>query len=114
MLVAKQQCLDWLLTGEVGLSSKAMACAMFGDGSLKHYPHDPDDFNRCLKFLNAIEGSRTQMYKLSYLSDEWKMLVKRWDEIEQCFLNEVGIDWGKGKSLKAEKTYRLMKEIIGG
>ena len=111
----KDKILIWFATGETGISSKAMACAVadlppdvkwakFGN-----HPSDPDDFNRCLKFLAAVPEARNHLDKVAALSPVWAKLVASWDELEQCFIDEVGFDWCKGGS--AKKTYDLMKSI---
>ena len=37
--------------------------------------------------------------------------MEGFDEISQCFLDKVGLNWCKGKS--APRTYELMKAAIG-
>lgn len=39
----------------------------------------------------------------------WAALAARWDEISQCFIDEVGLNWNKGS--KASKTYKLMDQV---
>jgi len=73
---------------------------------------DPDDLNRCLLLLEAVPDIRENMDKIAALSVTWEKLISEWDNIEKCFLEEVGLDWSKGK--KATKTYNLMKNIIEG
>ena len=46
---------------------------------------------------------------IAKLSQQWAVLISRWDELEKIFIDEVGFDWSKGGS--ATKTYELMKEI---
>jgi len=108
----KDKILEWLVSGKVGASSKAMACCILDLPSSKKeicHPLDPADFNRCLLFLEDVPEAREYMSKLVSLSDTWANLVDRWDELEKCFLDEVGLDWSKGHL--AFKTYTLMKEI---
>jgi hypothetical protein len=108
--------LQWYATGETGVSSKAMAAAVSGcelDPGWSDHPSDPADFNRCLKFLIAVPEANLHMSKVAALSDIWAKLVDRWDELEQCFIDEVGFDWEKGRELHASKTYQMMKEIQG-
>jgi len=79
---------------------------MPNDGS---HPYDPSDFNRCLLLLDAVPEIRRHMDKVAEISDAWARLVERWDEVEQCFIDEVGFNWTNGR--RASRTYRLMKEI---
>lgn len=102
--------IQWFATGRVGLSSKAMAVCIAGlNRGCSDHPHDPDDLNRCLLFLEAVPEARYHLHKVKKLSPVWSSLIDRWDEIEQSFLNEVGLDWCNGK--RAPKTYELMKSI---
>jgi hypothetical protein len=106
----KNNVLQWLLTGQVGASSRAMATHLCGvpcDGS---YPRDPDDFNRCLLFLEAVPEARDLLPRMAAVSPTWAALVARWAEIEAAFTDEVGLNWRK--SDRAPNTYRLMREAI--
>lgn len=105
----KDKILNWFATGRVGSSSKAMACAAAGLPSDKSHPYDPDDLNRCLLLLEAVPEVRNNMDKVAAINERWGALVARWGEVEQCFLEEVGLNWSKGN--RAPKTYKLMKDI---
>jgi len=105
----KDKILKWFANGEVGASSKAMACAAAGLPHDKSHPYDPDDLNRCLLLLESVPEIRGHMDKISAISDTWCNLVARWDDVEKCFLDEVGLNWTKAK--QAPKTYRLMQDI---
>lgn len=111
MTEIRKKALHWLATGQVGLSSKAMAMAVCEIPCDNDYPLDPSDLNRCLLMLKAIPEVRDHFDKVAALSPIWKRLIDRWDEIEACFLEEVGLNWSKGDS--APKTYKLMQETIG-
>ena len=105
----KEKILNWLVNGEVGESSKAMACAAIDLPSSGRYPHDPDDLNRCLLLLEQVPEMRGHMGKVAAMNKTWANLVERWDEIEQTFIQEVGLNWSHGRS--APKTYELMKSL---
>lgn len=108
----RDKVLHWLATGEVGVSSHAMAMAACGLPVRDTLPpFDPSDLNRCLLLLRAVPEIREHMGAVAAVSSIWSSLVARWDEIEQCFLEEVGLDWSKGR--RAPKTYALMKEVMG-
>lgn len=104
--------LRWFGSGQVGLSSQFMAVYLTtgsNEGIRVAYPHDPDDLNRCLLLLEAVPELREHMHKLSKVCDQWSQLVENWDALESCFLNEVGLNWCKGK--RARITYKAMKEM---
>lgn len=105
----KDKILDWLGSDHVGASSKAMALAAVGAKNDGSHPYDPDDLNRCILLLKRIPEIRQNMDKVAKMSGTWEKLVSRWDEVEQCFLDEAGFNWSKARS--APKTYALMKEI---
>lgn len=106
----------WFANGSTGVSSEAMACAVnclnYKRGWGSTHPHDPADFNRCLLFLEAVPEAKDLMYRVAAISEVWARLVTRWSEIESSLLEEVGLNWEKGKYLKATRTYSLMKQII--
>ena len=106
-----EKILDWFANGQVGESSKAMACVAMGNPNNVYLPHpsDPADFNRCLLLLDAVPEIKNVMDKVANISEVWGKLVARWDEVERCFINEVGKNWCNAKY--APKTYKLMKEI---
>lgn len=112
----RDEILIWFATGERGISSEAMACAIAGlpiekKWANRNHPSDPSDFNRCLKFLAAVPEAKQHLNKVAALSKTWANLICRWEEVENCFIDEVGIDWCKGKGIRAKKTYDLMKNI---
>lgn len=99
----------WLINGETGLSSKAMAAVALGVGSDGSHPYDPDDLNRCLKLIDKIPEIKLHFDEIAQLSNTWRLMIAKWDELESLFISEVGFDWSKGDS--APKTYELMREI---
>ena len=105
----RDKILNWFAIGQVGASSKAMALAVIEMPHSSSHPCDPDDLNRCLLLLAAVPDIRNHMDKVASISTTWAKLVERWDEVEQCFLDEVGLDWTKGN--RATRTFKLMKEI---
>lgn len=114
--MVERDVLEWFLNGRIGISSRAMAAAAVGIPYTRYlgdnHPHDPADFNRCLLLLEKAPEVRQSFDKVAALSPVWAALVARWDEIEQCLLDEVGLNWSKGRQLHAERTYNLMRSII--
>lgn len=105
----KNKMLQWFCTGKVGLSSKAMVCAVIGLPCDGDYPRDPDDLNRCLLLLEMVPEVRRSFHKIAAINDQWRRLIARWNEVEQCFVDEVGLGWSKG--ISAPRTYDLMQQI---
>jgi len=110
-IIMKNKIIEWFALGERGMSSEAMAAAASGVNGRARHPSDPADFNRCLLLLIAVPEVREKFDKIAALSDTWNTLIEHWDEVEECFINEVGLNWSKGRKLHASKTYDLMKSL---
>ena len=63
---------QWFATGEIGASSQTIVLRMIGK-KYKHesHPLDPDDFNRCIKLLDAVPEIRNRLNEMSKVSPEW-------------------------------------------
>lgn len=101
---------EWLKTGERGMSSDAMCKAIFGipaDAGTDH-PHDPDDLSRSIKFLDAACSAGADRLELAgrmrEVSPEWRALAEHWQELEESFATEEGN--------RKPETYELMKHLL--
>lgn len=111
-LTEQQRANLWIVRGSTGLSSERIWAHMTGtvtEGRTTNYPHDPDDLNRCLLLLEAVPEWKARMGEMAAHGPVWAALAARWDEIAQCFIDEVGLNWSKGN--RASKTYDLMKQV---
>lgn len=110
----EQRAVAWLRDGWVGMSSRAIHDHMLGLPAKDGYsaPRDPADLNRCLLLLDLIPEWKARMGEMAQHS-QWVNLAPRWNEVVDSFLDEVGLDWSKGKNLRATRTYDLMKQIEG-
>lgn len=102
--------LEWLANGETGNSSQTIAFTVLGiKFNHANHPYDPADFRRCMELLDAVPElrERKHMKKVAALSDEWKGLVARWDEIEALLREELAEKTGRGP-----RTYEVIKSII--
>ncbi len=71
----------WLQCDDVGASSKYMAYLLANAPPCdKAWPHDAGDFERCVKFLEAVKD-RCPLYDMRHVGDEWRMLVDHWDRL---------------------------------
>jgi hypothetical protein len=114
MTETQKAIIAWLANGHTGVSSETMAF-WIGFGVRKEddgYPHDPADFNRCVVLLAAAPGLRRRLNKMKPISKAWARLVTHWAEVEAVLLEEVGVDWSKGKT--APRTYAVMKAVLDG
>lgn len=109
--------LHWLDNGRVGSSSGTMCGVLFPNLRTHHkladnvdyddnfkinYPHDNSDFDRCMKFLEAVPEARARLPELAKASKEWEGLVSNWDNIETLITDK-----------KSEEAYDLIKESLG-
>jgi hypothetical protein len=102
----------WLASGERGISSNTIMSHLSGlPIDWRGHPLDPADFDRCLRLLAAVPEFREQLPRMADASPAWAKLVARWDEVERCHLDEVGLGWSKARS--APRTYALMREVYG-
>jgi len=111
----KDKILNWLATGETGISSKAIAFKMAGienDCKWNTIPHDPDDFKRCLKLVNLIPEIRQRLDEMRSVSIKWNVLIENWKQVEDSFMDEVP-EWltNDFSQKRATKTYELMNKI---
>lgn len=105
----EQKLNEWLLFGDTGQSSKAMAAASIGRLERGSYPHDLSDLNRCMKLLQEVPEVRESIPLMTTLNPEWKGLSENWEELEGLFYEELGLDnicREKGKN-----TYALLKKL---
>jgi len=94
---ARNGVLRWLLSGNVGLSSRAMAAHLLGVAIEDPYdrifhPLDGGDFSRCVALLDAAPELRNHLSRMKTLSPTWAVLVDHWEEIEAFYKNESGRD----------------------
>lgn len=103
----------WMAGGDTGLSSETIAfwisARKTSDRWGPYTPSDPADLGRCLRLLRAIPELRERFSEMADCSPAWRQMLTYWNEIEQSMVDEVGIDWEKGRS--APKTYDLMHQI---
>ena len=104
--------LRWLLTGEVGASSKAMAAHLCGFPCCGDWPSDPDDFARCLMFLDTVPEARAELHRMAEVSVVWEALVDRWSDIEATFRGEVPSHYWRYGRWSAPRTMKLMREVL--
>lgn len=101
--------MDWLWTGEIGSSSKALCGAFLGKPATGSRPSDPDDLMRCRKFLARLSptGKKQALEAISRKAVDWVPLVREWDYL--CdLMDQEAPEWGKGSG-RAPQTYHLMK-----
>ena len=110
-LATQKKVAEWIdLDCGVGASSRCMALTIaFGiEPQRCYHPSSWDDFKRCFNLLEKIPELRKNMQKMESVSQAWKNLVERWDELETTYKLEL-----ENKSVKFPKTDELLRTIIG-
>ena len=106
----------WLESGETGLSSLTLCSFIYPKLNILHkkldnidinFPHDLDDFKRCMNFFNAVPEARKEIAKLNDAGNVWKNLVDKWSFMEENYslknystINEILNECKQLKSLK--------------
>lgn len=86
---------EWLMTGDRGMSSNAIAHAITGlideDAGVNH-PHDSDDFGRCLSVIDALKGdnlTEKEILKAMFsVSPSWEALALEWKDLKMSYLKD--------------------------
>lgn len=103
-----RRAIEWMLSDDTGLSSKAICAHMLGlEPEDTSYPSDPTDLGRCLRLMELIPEWKPRIKEMANYGPGWAGQIEVWDELNNTMTNEVGIDWSKGK--KAAETYKAMK-----
>lgn len=107
--------LQWLATGERGLSSETLFSYLTGhdiqdEGDENCYPHDPADLRRCMLLLEQCPELKPNLPRIAQAGPIWAALFARWDELTGTFEAECP-NW-RGGGWRAPKTYARMKAII--
>lgn len=116
-LTLSDDLVNWLSTGERGLSSEAIVHHLTGfpiNGSFgcSCHPLDPSDFRRCRLLLEAVPALAPRLGEMAAVSPTWAALVRAWPEMCACFDQEVP-QWRRRGSWQAPKTYALMQQVQG-
>lgn len=83
--VVPSAALEWLRTGERGISSEVIFERLTGipvqNGSRKDVPSDPDDLRRCRLLLDAVPEFGARLEEMADVSERWAKLVKVWNRL---------------------------------
>ncbi len=79
---------NWLRSHDTGISSKTMAAVLCGysyDNREWSHPWDNSDLGRCIRFLDAVPGTRERLHLMAEVSPKWKALVEHWPHMETIY-----------------------------
>jgi hypothetical protein len=76
--------LQWLTTGERGMSSEAIFVALTGLHVGSHAgwtPADPHDVRRCRLLLAAVPAFEARFAEMANVNRHWALLVEHWEQL---------------------------------
>lgn len=102
---------EWFLTGEQGISSKAIIHTYLKGlpPSPLHHPLDQADLRRCMLLLEQVPEAREAFPTLAGASPKWKPLVEQWDNLTKLLREESKEPGNRGS---APRTYARMKQLL--
>lgn len=87
---------EWIVKGEVGVSSKTMWYAITSRnpagnmGGRVDVPHDPSDFRRCLLFVEQCGITEEQLKQVKQAFAWWAPFIDNWNELVALYREEQG------------------------
>ncbi len=111
---------EWIVNGEVGISSKTIWAVMMGAVMKEDHhawlnysvPRDPDDLSRCIKLLALVKGWRERLPEVVATFPEWGPLVREWESLERMGWKWIADEHGLQDLTNAEALYELMQQLI--
>lgn len=106
--------LEWLLGHDTGISSLTICAVLSGQHSVAaavsrgpfgaDVPHDPADFGRCYRLLQAIPEWRGRLGEVAKAHRIWRPFVREWDAMTALYEEERVL-------ARAPKLYALMQKL---
>jgi hypothetical protein len=83
----------WRRSDDTGLSSLYLAAALRGQCTPRlEYPHDSDDFGRCVRLLEAVPELRPRLELLANAPQPWPKLLAVWGRAERLYHEGLGAE----------------------
>lgn len=103
---------EWIVNGQVGVSSKTMWSAIKGvakgnerQGGNFDIPYDPDDFSRCYKLYVECNLTKSDLQKIADTFKWWKPFIDNWDRLVELWLEE-------SPKRSCPKLYDFMQKLV--
>lgn len=77
----------WLMSDDVGESSRYLASVLGGFHSKYAHPHDLDDFERCSRLLLAVPEYRRKLEVIRGKSWQWANILDVWPKVESLLID---------------------------
>jgi hypothetical protein len=85
--------MEWLMSGDTGISSKTILSAMTGTkmtgGFGPDIPGDFSDFGRCYRLLQNFPEWRANIQKVAEVYPKWGPLVREWGRLESAYESDL-------------------------
>lgn len=86
---AYKKALEWVLSGDTGVSSKTILSACMGvkNGSVfgNDVPRGPSDFGRCYRLLEAVPEIKSEFKKMAAIVPKFGPYIEAWEELEAMY-----------------------------
>lgn len=107
---AQRELGNWILHGNTGISSETMAAIALGATNASGYradaPHDPSDFGRCYKLVQAVPEIREHFPRIAKKVKQFAGILREWDDLVRIYER----DKPKGES---DELYKRIRELRG-
>lgn len=79
--------IEWLLSDDTGVSSKAILAVMTGTKAPNYarVPLDASDFGRCYRLLKQFPEWRPRLSEMVAKHPHWEPMVGAWDELTAMY-----------------------------
>lgn len=104
MKTEQERIIQWLCSGETGLSSKTMVCIHTGNEIGFRAPRDVADFRRCWFLVEAVPEIRNSFPLIAKRCPAFKGVIENWDVISAAYERE--------RLGNCPETYRLLKDAL--
>jgi hypothetical protein len=97
--------IEWLLSGDIGVSSKTILSVMTGSKMISTFgpdiPYDNGDFGRCYRLLQAFPEWRARLPEVAAQYPEWGPMVDAWDELTRLYEQAWACRWAESEAAVA-------------
>lgn len=106
---------EWIIKGEVGVSSQTIWAVMMGvekvtrqcDDFNYDIPHDMDDFSRCIKLMNLFPEWYDRINEVSHIFPKWIPIIREWGKLDSFYNTIVGMKVsGDDRQPKQSRKYK--------
>lgn len=112
-----ERLVKWFLSGDTGVSSKAIVSQMTGieaKDSFSDYPFDTSDFGRCYRLMKIVPEFRARISEMASRSERWAALAACWDELDHLYETDETACYKKMKAVLATVDDGRVVELGNG